>query len=96
MIRLDQSDLPQLLAQNPAISLQVNGSVTTNPLRTANGVTSAAAGYHAQFAKFMVRQAYPLLSGDARQRYFTALDASTTPAPAKIDDLNALAATFAC
>lgn len=59
IVRLDQGELEQFLAQNPGISVSMSGSVRSNPVMLNDRVASAPAGYGAEFERPMQRGNFP-------------------------------------
>ncbi len=77
IVRLDQGQLLALLNSDPTISLEVYGTVATNPTGGPNGtLVPGPAGYAVQFSSVFDRKAAPPASAEAQQA-LTDLDGGT-------------------
>jgi tetratricopeptide (TPR) repeat protein len=67
-VRLDQGALLNTLMANPAPGVTLSGTVRTNVITTARGITPGPAGYAVEFARYMERAANPLSESMLRRR----------------------------
>lgn len=80
-MRLDDGPIGSILNSSPTAVLQVNLSVTTNPMRAANNVTvPGPGGYRVLLSSIVERKGTPLATADQRDKVLSSLD---TAAPAE-------------